>query len=180
LGLALQNALAHDRLQRLAALDALTGAFNRRFGMARLREEFGRAVRSRAPLGVIIFDIDHFKRVNDTYGHLLGDRVLARMAKAVRPVVREGDVLVRYGGEEFLLVLPAASRADAAKIAERLRYLVEETSIADGEQTVRVTISLGVTSYPEFDAADELELLALADKLLYNAKESGRNRVIAG
>ena len=109
LGLALNNAMAHDDLQRLAALDPLTGIYNRRFGLSRLREEFGRAVRNHTLLGVLMFDIDHFKKVNDTYGHLAGDRVLKSICDIARSSLREGDILFRYGGEEFVAVLPAAS-----------------------------------------------------------------------
>ena len=98
LGLAVNNALAHDRLARLAAVDPLTDAYNRRFGLGRLREEYSRAVRAEAPLGVLMVDLDHFKAVNDTYGHLVGDRLLRAVAAACRRVIREGDVLVRYGG----------------------------------------------------------------------------------
>jgi diguanylate cyclase (GGDEF)-like protein len=178
LSLALNNALAHERLQRLAAIDALTGVYNRRFGMARLHEEFGRAVRQTVPLGVLMFDIDHFKSVNDTYGHLVGDRVLSRIAKLSRSVMREGDIMVRYGGEEFLAVLPAASRDDIRSVGERLRRLVAEASVKDGDQSISVTISIGGTSYPEIDVQGEQELVKLADEALYAAKESGRNRLI--
>jgi two-component system, cell cycle response regulator len=101
LALAINNALAHDRLERLAAVDPLTDAYNRRFGLGRLREEYSRAVRAENPLGVLMFDLDHFKSVNDVYGHLVGDRVLRAVASASRRVLRDGDVLVRYGGEEF-------------------------------------------------------------------------------
>ncbi|MBI5086855.1 MAG: GGDEF domain-containing protein [Acidobacteria bacterium] len=178
LSLALNNALAHDRLQRLAAVDPLTASYNRRFGLARLREEFGRAIRASAPLGVIMFDIDHFKSVNDTYGHLVGDRVLIRVAKAARSAMREGDILLRYGGEEFVAVFPGASREDIRQTAERLRRVVEETSIAEQNQVIRVTISLGGISFPEFDVPGEEELIRRADEALYSAKETGRNRVV--
>ncbi|MBI5280606.1 MAG: sensor domain-containing diguanylate cyclase [Candidatus Solibacter usitatus] len=178
LSLALNNALAHDRLQRLAAVDPLTASYNRRFGLARLREEFGRAVRSSTPLGVVMFDIDHFKSVNDTYGHLVGDRVLIRVAKVARSAMREGDILVRYGGEEFVAVLPGASREDIRLTCERLRRAVEETSIAEHDQVIRVTVSLGGISFPEFDVQGEEELIRRADEALYSAKESGRNRVV--
>jgi len=103
LGLAVNNALAHDRLERLAAIDPLTDAYNRRFGIGRLREEFSRAVRAEAPLGILMLDIDHFKAVNDTYGHLVGDRVLRAVAGACRRVIREGDVLVRYGDRKSVV-----------------------------------------------------------------------------
>ncbi|MFH1115792.1 MAG: GGDEF domain-containing protein [Pseudomonadota bacterium] len=178
LSLALNNALAHDRLQRLAAIDPLTGIYNRRFGMARLHEEFGRAVRQSVPLGVLMFDIDHFKSVNDTYGHLVGDRVLTRIAGLARSVLREGDVVIRYGGEEFLAVLPAASRDDTRGVGERLRRLVSEAAVKDGDQSIAVTISVGATSYPEADVEGEQDLVKLADDALYSAKESGRNRVV--
>jgi len=180
LALALNNALTHDRLQTLAALDPLTGLYNRRFGMARLHEEFSRAVRTTGPLGVMMFDIDHFKKVNDTYGHLAGDRVLIQVAKTARATLREGDVLMRYGGEEFLVILPAASKANSRDIGERMRRMVEETSVADGDQVIRVTISIGITSFPELAAASDQELVKRADEALYSAKDSGRNRVIVG
>ncbi len=180
MALALNNALTHDRLQRLAALDPLTGVYNRRFGMARLHEEFSRAVRATGPLGVMMFDIDHFKKVNDTYGHLAGDRVLIQVAKTARSAIREGDILMRYGGEEFLVILPAASKENAHTVGERMRRMVEETSVADGDQIIRVTISVGITSYPELDVARDQDLVQRADESLYSAKESGRNRVIMG
>ena len=180
MALALNNALTYDRLQTLAALDPLTGIYNRRFGMARLGEEFSRAVRTTAPIGVMMFDIDHFKKVNDTYGHLAGDRVLIQVAKTARAALREGDILMRYGGEEFLIILPAASKENARDVGERLRRMVEETSVTDGDQVIRVTISIGVTSYPELTVAGEQDLVKRADEALYSAKESGRNKVIIG
>jgi two-component system cell cycle response regulator len=178
LALALHNALLYDRLERLAALDSLTGIYNRRFGMARLHEEFGRALRTTAPLGVLMFDLDHFKQVNDTYGHLAGDRVLIRVAKLARSVMRDGDIIVRYGGEEFLAILPGASRNDLRQVGERLRRMIEDTALADGEQVIRVTVSIGGSAYPEVDVDDETMLVKQADKALYAAKESGRNRVM--
>jgi len=178
LGLALNNAIAHDRLQRLAALDPLTGTYNRRFGMGRLREEFDRAVRIGAPLGVLMFDIDHFKQVNDTYGHLVGDRVLISIAGVAKMVLRDGDVLIRYGGEEFLAVLPAASTDDLRLIGDRLRRAIEESSVSDGSQTIRVTASLGAAAYPTHNVERENQLVQLVDDALYQAKESGRNRLV--
>lgn len=178
LALALNNALTYDRLQRLAALDPLTGAYNRRFGLARLHEEFGRAVRSTAPLGIIMLDIDHFKHVNDAYGHLAGDRVLSRVVRMARSAMREGDVMVRYGGEEFLAILPAASRDDAQQAAERIRRIVENAVMRDAGEPIRVTISAGIVAYPETDVESETDLVQRADQALYQAKETGRNRVI--
>lgn len=177
-GLALNNAIAHDRLQRLAALDPLTGAYNRRFGLGRLHEEFDRAVRMNSPLGILMLDIDHFKRVNDTYGHLVGDRVLIAITGIAKTILRDGDVLVRYGGEEFLAVLPAASSEDLCLIGERLRRAVEDASVTDGSQTIRVTTSLGAAAYPNQNVKKEDELVQLADAALYEAKETGRNRLV--
>ncbi|WP_232470222.1 MULTISPECIES: GGDEF domain-containing protein [Methylococcus] len=178
LALALHNAILYDRLQTLAALDPLTGTYNRRFGVARLREEFQRAVRLNLPLGLLMFDIDYFKRINDTYGHLAGDRVLARVAKTARSVLREGDVLIRYGGEEFIAVLPAASRPDLEYVGERLRHMVDDLVVVDGDQSIRVTVSIGATAYPDTEVEDETALVDRADKALYAAKTGGRNRLV--
>ncbi|OGO55006.1 MAG: hypothetical protein A2V85_10095, partial [Chloroflexi bacterium RBG_16_72_14] len=177
LGLAVNNALAHDRLERLAAVDPLTDAYNRRFGLARLREEYSRAVRAENPLGILMLDLDHFKTVNDTYGHLVGDRVLRAVAGACRRVVREGDVLIRYGGEEFLVLLPGAGAADVKQVGERIRRAVAETFVEDGDLRVGVTVSLGGTTFRE-DAESADSLIAEADRALYEAKVSGRDRLV--
>ena len=178
LAMALHNALLFDRLERLAALDSLTGIYNRRFGLTRLHEEFGRTLRMNAPLGMMMIDLDHFKQVNDVFGHLTGDRVLIRLANAAKSVMREGDVLVRYGGEEFLAILPGASWKDVSEIADRLRRKIAETSVQHGEDVIKVTVSVGGVSYPELEVTDEMELVDHADKALYRAKESGRNCVV--
>jgi diguanylate cyclase (GGDEF)-like protein len=177
LGLALNNAIAHDRLQRLAALDPLTGVYNRRFGSGRLHEEFTRAGRNSSFLGVLMLDIDHFKQVNDTYGHLVGDRILKSICAIVRSLIREGDVLFRYGGEEFVAVLSAASEADLQGMGERLRRAIEESALSIGDKTVRVTVSIGGVAYPNQNVENEDALVRLTDEALYRAKESGRNRV---
>lgn len=176
-GLALNSALAHERLQRVAALDPLTNVYNRRFGLNRLHEEFERAVRAGTPLGVLMMDVDHFKSVNDTYGHSVGDRLLKSVVAAVRSVLREGDILLRYGGEEFLAVLPAASSEDVALIGERIRRSVEDLSISHGQQAIRVTISLGGAALMGENVDKEDSLVKLADQALYRAKETGRNKV---
>ena len=179
LSVSMNNALAHERIQRLAALDPLTGLYNRRFGLTRLREEYKRAVRAEMPLSVAMFDIDHFKAINDTYGHLIGDRVLSAVSAAARRTLREGDVLIRYGGEEFLVLLIGASAEDAALITERIRRAVAETAVVDGAQTIRVTTSIGTASMPGDGIDSEDDLIDQADGALYTAKESGRDRVIA-
>ncbi|MGQ9812302.1 MAG: diguanylate cyclase [Dissulfurimicrobium sp.] len=178
LALAINNALIHERLERLAAIDPLTGIFNRLFGMTRFHEEYSRAVRANMPLGVLMFDIDWFKKVNDTYGHIAGDRVLIMIAKTAKSALREGDVLMRYGGEEFFAILPGASTEDLKEIAERIRHLVEEQSIKVENNDIRVTISIGGASYPEINIKDEMELLKNADDALYMAKNAGGNRVV--
>lgn len=178
LALAVTNALAHDRLERLAALDPLTDAYNRRFGLARLREEYSRAVRAESPLGVLMLDLDHFKVINDTYGHLVGDRVLRAVAGACRRVVREGDVLIRFGGEEFLVLLPGAGPADVREVGERIRRAVAETSVVEGEQQVSVTVSLGGTTYRDATTESPDALVAQADSALYESKAAGRDRIV--
>lgn len=178
LGLAIQNALAHRQLQRVAALDPLSGAYNRRFGMKRLREEFSRAVRLNGNLAVIMFDIDHFKAVNDTYGHLVGDRVIVAVCNAGQRILRGDDIWVRYGGEEFCAILPGATVQNALDIAERIRRVVEETAVEDGEQRISVNISAGVAVYPDQLSDSETALLDHADKKLYIAKSEGRNQVV--
>ncbi len=177
-GVALNNALSHERFQRLAAVDPLTGAYNRRFGLARLHEEWARSVRSEVPLGLIGFDLDHFKTVNDTYGHLAGDRVLRDASNAARLVIREGDVLVRTGGEEFLVVLPGAGPDDVSAVAERIRRAIGAISVASGDSLVRVTVSLGAASVPSTPADTPDDLVALVDESLYEAKAAGRDRLV--
>jgi two-component system, cell cycle response regulator len=179
LAIAFRNALTYDQLQQLAANDSLTGMFNRRFGMARLQEEYGRAIRSGSPVGICLFDLDHFKLVNDTYGHPTGDKVLVHVSKILRGALREGDVALRYGGEEFMIVLPGASITDAFDIADRIRRLVAETVFQHGSNALALTISGGAAAWPDFDAASADALVRRADESLYKAKEEGRNRIVA-
>jgi two-component system, cell cycle response regulator len=178
LAVALNNSLNHEDLQRVAALDPLTGVLNRRYGLQRLTEEFGRSDRSGDPLGVLMLDLDRFKTVNDTYGHLVGDHVLQAVVRATRQVLREGDVLLRYGGEEFLIVLPGAGAEDLAEMAERVRRSVAETDIIEAGQRIPVTVSIGGTSLMDAKATNPQELIGVADTALYTAKESGRDRCI--
>ncbi|MBU0742991.1 diguanylate cyclase [bacterium] len=178
MGLALNNAITHTTLQKIAALDPLTGVYNRRLGMQRLRDEFLRAERDGTKLGVAMFDIDHFKKVNDTYGHLAGDRVLVAVTKAARGVLRESDVIIRYGGEEFLVVLPGATASDAKAVGERIRSEVEACAVEDGDRSIRVTVSVGLANYHPERIRLEEDLVRKADDALYTAKEGGRNRVV--
>jgi two-component system, cell cycle response regulator len=178
LAVALNNVLNHENLQRVAALDPLTGVFNRRFGLQRLTEELSRAIRSGDPLGVLMLDLDHFKAVNDTYGHLVGDRVLQAVTRATRQVLREGDVFLRYGGEEFVVVLPGANRDNMATMAERIRHAVSEADVTESGQRIAMTVSIGGSGLPDSNATNSQELIALADTALYSAKEGGRDRCV--
>lgn len=177
LAVALHNALEHEQLQKLAALDPLTGVLNRRFGLVRLREEYSRSVRRGVPLGVLMFDIDHFKLVNDTYGHVIGDRVLKNVAQLIRQGIREGDILLRFGGEEFLAILPGASKEDTNEVAERACHIIRDYRTYCGESEIRVTVSVGGDSMPESSIASEQELIANADEAMYRSKNTGRDKV---
>ncbi len=179
LSMAMNNAITHQQMQQLAALDALTGIYNRRFGYNRAQEEFSRAVRGGSSLSLIMLDIDHFKAINDTYGHAVGDRILVQITKTVTGAIREGDLMIRCGGEEFLCVLPGANRQDAAYVAERIRVMVKDSVLHDGDQEIRATISLGTVSYPNENVSDIQQLIKLADEAMYTAKKTGRNRVVS-
>ena len=176
--LALNNSLEHTQLQTLVALDPLTGIYNRKFGLSRLDEEYSSSIRTGAPIGVLMFDIDHFKNVNDTFGHIAGDRVLIDISKMARATLRNHDILMRYGGEEFVAVLPGASTHDTLVVANRLRELIQNSLIPYGENKITVTASIGVVSHPDTEATKSDTLIKYADDALYKAKGSGRNRVI--
>lgn len=177
LALALHNAMTHDQVQKLAAIDPLTNVYNRRFGLSRLHEEFVRAVKQNIALAVLMIDIDHFKQVNDVYGHTVGDRVLRTIATTTRSQLREGDILIRLGGDEFMVVLLGASKSDALEVGESIRRQIDEKHILYGEQSIHVTLSIGGASFPELDVEYEKELVEAADQALYRVKESGRNKV---
>ncbi|MDX1593057.1 MAG: diguanylate cyclase [Gammaproteobacteria bacterium] len=163
-----------DRLRRLSTTDGLTGLFNRRHLDETLTVEVERARRYGAPLSIMMFDVDHFKRFNDEHGHDQGDRVLQAIAQAFQEHVRKVDVPCRYGGEEFLGILPGTTQAGAIIVAERLRRAVEHMEV-DG---LKVTISIGVASLADLDAENATELVEAADDALYRAKRAGRNQVI--
>ena len=164
-----------ERLNDLASRDPLTGALNRRVLMERAESELERCSRDGAPFSLVIVDLDHFKNVNDTWGHAAGDEVLKALAETCRRALRPADVFGRFGGEEFVALLPAADADDAADIAERLRRLTEESAIATPEGVIRVTLSAGHTTALPGDSPDDL--LRRADSALYESKRSGRNRV---
>ena len=164
-------------LERLAHTDALTGLYNRRIFMHRLEEEVERVRRHGSALSVLLFDLDFFKRVNDTYGHDTGDVVLAAIARIATEVKRVSDVAARLGGEEFALCCPDADLSGAMKVAERIRQFCEDLELYADHQTFGLTVILGVTLV----RANETIYNALkrADGLLYQAKQQGRNRCIS-
>src|SRR5581483_665883 len=175
---ALENARLHSIVEEQALLDSLTGLANRRQCEETLSAELARAERFGAALTAIFADLDDFKRVNDEYGHTAGDVVLREFAVVLRENVREADVAGRWGGEEFLLLLPGTDAAGGSQLAERIRAtLAERVILAPDGAPVRLTVSLGVATYPNAPDADAL--LDAADAALYEAKRDGKNRVVA-
>ncbi len=170
--------LLQTNMRELAIRDSLTGLHNRHFLHEALAHELARAKRERYFVSFLLVDIDHFKKVNDTFGHATGDVVLKTIARQFQEFTRDGDILVRYGGEEFLLVLPNRSKAVAAQIAERLRVAVQRLNIEDNGSYLAITISCGISEFPT-DSNKETQVLALADKALYAAKNGGRNQVVS-
>ncbi|MHB0928548.1 MAG: sensor domain-containing diguanylate cyclase [Candidatus Nanopelagicales bacterium] len=162
----------HQRLQQLATTDALTGLFNRRAGEAELRRQLHQAVQSQTQLSVLMLDIDHFKRINDQFGHAAGDDVLQLVSQAMRASLRGQDAPVRWGGEEFLVVLPGASTQSAAKLAERMRAAIAGNVQVDGSV---VTVSVGVSQARGGDTV--ASLVERADQAMYRAKAAGRDQV---
>jgi two-component system cell cycle response regulator len=163
-------------LAELATTDALTGVHNRRHFMARATEELKRCRRHRHQFGVLLFDADHFKRINDTLGHPQGDKVLVAIAASLRKALRETDLVARYGGEEFVVGLPETPLDHTMMVAERLRAGIEALEIDGMDRPV--TVSVGVCAYPASTSDSIAEMIALADEALYRAKAGGRNRVV--
>ncbi len=174
----LENAIVHERVQNLAATDALTGLFNRRYFDSAFARELARCDRSSSSLALLLADIDHFKGFNDTYGHAMGDLVLKKVAGVLSGALRKADVLARFGGEEFVILLPNVTARGALESAERLRQSVAAAGIHPGGPRKRVTVSIGAALFPN-DASDAESLLKTADEALYEAKHLGRNRVVA-
>lgn len=176
----LQEALirAREELRLLATRDALTGLWNRRTILEILEQELARASRDGYPLGLLIADLDHFKRVNDTLGHLAGDEVLKEAARRMQSALRPYDALGRYGGEEFLIIIPNCTRQSLLKVAERIRLQMVEEEIPTVEGAVSITLSVGGLSSNGTKGTDVNSLIRMADDALYRAKAEGRNRVV--
>ena len=172
----LQRSLMHQQLQAAARTDAKTGLLNAAAWQREADTEIARSQRTDQSLALLLIDIDHFKRVNDTYGHLVGDQVLIGVANTLCAQLRDYDLVGRFGGEEFVVLVPGADTLEACRVAERLRGRVRRMAVVADEATVTVTISVGVALY-RMHGQDLIELLASADLALYRAKESGRDRI---
>jgi diguanylate cyclase (GGDEF)-like protein len=180
----IENAVNRARLLRSGFTDVLTGWHNRRYLTVRINEELARARRDRTSLVCLMLDIDHFKRVNDTWGHAAGDAVLQELAQRIESQVRASDVAARYGGEEFVVLLPRTDVASASKLAERIRSAVAaEPVVLPNSDTVTITASIGIAEVsPRADDTDLKtlgdSLIARADVALYAAKSAGRDQVV--
>jgi diguanylate cyclase (GGDEF)-like protein len=172
----LQRSLLHKQLRAAARIDAKTGLLNAAAWQREADAEIGKALCGGEPLALLLLDIDHFKRVNDTWGHLAGDQVLAGLSAELRMLVRESDLAGRFGGEEFVVLLTRASAAEAHLVAERVRARIGEMTVPVQGDTVTVTVSIGMAMLGTH-SRDLFGLLAAADLALYRAKESGRDRV---
>jgi two-component system cell cycle response regulator len=173
----LENAvLGQEQMRHLAETDPLTNCFNRRALMDKLEQEMDRAARYATMLTGMMIDIDNFKQINDTHGHLVGDRVLKQLANLLKREQRSVDIVARYGGEEFVVLLPETTSAESRNFAERILRRVATHDFGEPGHPVRVTISIGIASYPDERVSDGESLLQLADTHLYRAKSDGRNR----
>ena len=166
----------HEEIYRLTTVDGLTQIYNKRYFLETLEREISRAHRYHRDLSLIMFDIDFFKKINDTYGHLAGDYVLKQLASVIKARIRREDIMARYGGEEFAIILPEIGVSNALTFAEKIRKLVEKTGFKFEDQSIPVTISIGVAAIGQ-GIQTALEFIKLADDKLYQAKVGGRNRV---
>jgi diguanylate cyclase (GGDEF)-like protein len=169
----------NKRLERLSITDGLTRLYNYRYFQDELSRAFEESQRYGRPLSLAIVDLDFFKKINDTYGHAVGDEVLKTVSRIFQDSIRSTDVAARYGGEEFAVMMPETELGDAITFAEKIRELVESTSVTTQAGEVRVTVSIGVASVPHAKIRAAKELVVAADKALYRAKRGGRNQVHA-
>lgn len=176
LNVCLEKISLYRRMEQLSIHDSLTGVYNRRYFNMRLMEEVERAKKFGLMFSLLMIDIDHFKKVNDTYGHLVGDAVLREIAQILQSCIREIDFVARYGGEEFMIILQETPKEGALFVAERIRSKVCSKKVKAFDERVFTTVSVGVAVFPQHTSYQEL-LVEIADKALYRAKDNGRNRV---
>jgi len=182
----LENNLNFEMMRRTSLIDTLTGVNNRRFLEQRIGEEVDRSQRNGEPLSCLFLDIDHFKQVNDTYGHQAGDYVLSLVAGVIKQQLRSNDVLARYGGEEFVALLSNIPETMAVDIAERIRQSIEQLPLVYSDNSIKITISIGLSTYQPSKSASvstadiSKKLIHSADSALYSAKNNGRNRAASG
>tara|TARA_R110002074_G_scaffold402348_1_gene608449 strand:- start:91533 stop:92687 length:1155 start_codon:yes stop_codon:yes gene_type:complete len=186
LSVCMENTLNYEQLRRSSLFDTLTGVNNRRFFEQRMDEEILRSLRTGDSLSCLFIDIDFFKKVNDSFGHQVGDMALRHVAELLRSQLRSNDILARYGGEEFVAILPTAAEKKGVEVAERMRNVIAKSvlQVAEGKQ-LQITISIGVSTFVVEQsgvskAIDKAVLIEVADKALYAAKNAGRNLVISG
>jgi len=168
----------NKKLREMVLRDGLTGLYNHKYFQDAMDQELTRSIRHRRPFSLIFFDLDHFKKINDSYGHRTGDIVLQKISALVQKMLRENDIFARYGGEEFAVILPETALKGGAVLAERIRRAVEQLEISVDNVKLKAAISLGLTSFmPGGKVSRKAEILDAADKALYNSKNSGRNRL---
>lgn len=174
--LGIKRAVLYKSVQELAIIDSLTNVFNRRYYLERFREEIERSRKFNYKFSCLMIDIDYFKDFNDRYGHIVGDAILRELSRTIQENIREIDLIGRYGGEEFSIILSETDKDAASFAAERIRKAIEEKSIKVYDEELKITVSIGVSTYPQ-DGKDMARLIDRADSALYKAKQSGRNKV---
>lgn len=176
----LQNELREKNalLEKLSVTDELTGLYNRRYFYDHINMHIALAKRHNYHIGCLLIDIDHFKNINDTYGHDVGDKVLKGLAALMKGKMRDGEILARFGGEEFIICLCRADEKGAISAAERMRKAVEDANIEGTNSPIKTTISIGIAIYPDKNLKNSDEIIKMADEALYHAKRSGRNKVV--
>jgi len=166
-----------QKMHELAIHDALTGLYNRHYLSERLDAEISHALRKNYPIAFLLMDLDHFKSINDTYGHQAGDLTLIAAAHAIRTHIRQSDIVCRYGGEEFMIIMPEIGMEDALQRAEYFRKCIDELRIEHESRSIHITASVGIAVYP-IQGTDGDKILSMADTAMYQAKQAGRNNVI--
>lgn len=174
--LGVKRAVLYQEIQELAITDSLTGIFNRRYYLERFREEIERSKKFRHRFSCLMLDIDHFKRYNDSYGHLVGDAILKEVSSTIKENTRQIDMFCRYGGEEFSIILSETDTEEAKFAAERIRQAIAGKSIRAYDEELKITISIGISTFP-MDGQDVQAVIDNADSALYQAKNTGRNKV---